>query len=169
MHKIRKLTPFLFFLLITLTTPIGVYGLGIGPPTLELDVPVDGFNKTVVYVTSDGITGNLIIGSENLPFTIRPDTFPLSPDDVNTPIEITIYGNSTIDSGQYDGKLTFIGMTGDTVAMGIKIRIEINHYKTQTGLSFMGLNQNQIIIIVGVIVVVSIILLYRNKSSKTGE
>jgi hypothetical protein len=111
--------PFLFFLLFTLTTPIRVFGLGVGPPSLEIQVPVDGFNSTVVYFTSDGLSGELIVGCENLPFKVEPEAVSMSPDDVNKPLEITIHGNSTLESGTYNGKLTFIGMTGGAVAMGL--------------------------------------------------
>lgn len=166
MLKIRKLTPFLIFFILTLNTPAGVSGLGIGPPSLEIDVPTDGFNSTVVYVTSDGLSGELIIGQENLPFTVEPEKIALDPEDVNTPVEIIIHGSKDVDPGLYEGKLTFIAMTGETVAMGIKIKIDVNLYNPKTGL--FGLAPYQLLIIV-VVVAASFILMYRNRMLKTRE
>ena len=161
--------PFLFFLLFTLTTPIRVHGLGVGPPSLELQVPVDGSNSTVVYFTSDGLSGELIVGCENLPFKVEPETVSMSPDDVNKPLEITIYGNSTLGSGTYNGKLTFIGMTGGAVAMGVKLKINVEQYDPNPRRSLLGLNQGQLVLGVGIVSVASIILIYLKKNPRDSE
>ena len=168
MHKIQKLTPFLIFFILTLNTPVGVSGLGIGPPSLEIDVPTDGFNSTVVYVTSDGLSGELVIGQEGLPFVVEPEKIVLDPEDVNTPIEIFIHGSREVDPGLYQGKLTFIAMTGETVAMGIKIKIDVNLYDPKAGFSLFGLNQVQLLSII-VVAVAALVLLIRNRSTKTSE
>lgn len=119
----------LFFLLLILAysfnaiTPAS--GLGIGPPSFDLNVPVDGLNSTTFYVTSDGLDGELIVGTENLPFKVEPSRINISADDVNKPVLLTFYGNETLEPGLYEGKVTFLAMTGDFIAVGIKIKANI--------------------------------------------
>ena len=120
--------PFLFFIiLIVSTTPLPrAEALGIGPPSFELDLHMEGSNSTTVYITSDGLIGELIVGKETLPFRIEPSTINMTSDDANMPVKITFYGNETLDPGVYEGKVTFLAMTGGFVAVGIKIRAKIN-------------------------------------------
>jgi len=103
-----------------------VEALGIGPPSFELDLQMDGSNSTTFYITSDGLEGQLIIGKENLPFRIEPSRINMTGGDVNAPVELTFYGNETLEPGVYEGKVTFLAYTGGFVAVGIKIRIKIN-------------------------------------------
>ncbi len=103
-----------------------VEALGIGPPSFEMDLQMDGSNSTMVYVTSDGLTGELIVGKETLPFRVDPPKVNMTRDDVNGPVELTFYGNETLEPGVYEGKVTFLAYTGGFVAMGIKIRVKIN-------------------------------------------
>ncbi len=123
-----KRTPFLFFIILIVSTiPLRQVGaLGIGPPSFELSLQMDGSNSTTVYITSDGLDGQLIVGKENLPFRIEPSTINMTASDVNVPVELTFYGNETLESGVYEGKVTFLAYTGGFVAMGIKIRVKIN-------------------------------------------
>ena len=123
-----KRTPFLFFIILIVSTmPLPqAEALGIGPPSFELDLQMDGSNSTTFYITSDGLIGELIVGKENLPFIIEPSTINMTSDDANMPVEITFYGNGTLEPGVYEGKVTFLAMTGGFVAVGIKIRAKIN-------------------------------------------
>ena len=100
--------------------------LGIGPPSFELDLRMDGSNSTTFYITSDGLNGQLIVGMEGLPFRVDPPRVNMSKGDVNVPVELTFYGNDTLEPGVYEGKVTFLAYTGGFVAVGIKIRVKIN-------------------------------------------
>ena len=115
--------------------------LGIGPSSFELDLQMDGSNSTTVYITSDGLIGELIVGKENLPFIIEPSTINMTSDDANMPVEITFYGNDTLAPGVYEGKVTFLAMTGGFVAVGIKIRVKINLIGEPKGFSQMSLGK----------------------------
>jgi len=97
-----------------------------GPQSFELDLHMDGLNSTKVYVTSDGLNGQLIVGKENLPFSIEPSRINISSGDVNVPVELTFYGNETLEPGVYEGKITFLAYTGGFIAYGIKIKAKIN-------------------------------------------
>ena len=123
-----KRTPFLFFIILIVSTmPLPrAEALGIGPPSFELDLQIDGSNSTTFYITSDGLNGQLIVGKENLPFRVKPSRINMTKDDANVPVKLTFYGNETLTPGVYEGKVTFLAMTGGFVAMGIKIRAKIN-------------------------------------------
>lgn len=145
-----------------------VHGFGIGPPSLEVIVPEDGYNTTKIWVTSDGINGTLVIGTDNQIFKVEPSEYPLHPDDVNMLIELKIYGNNTLKPGVYPDKLTFIGYTGESVSMGIKIKIDIEQYSTNNEFSLLGLGLYQILGLL-VIMLASIIFLKKNRENKTDE
>jgi len=72
------------------------------------------------------VTGELIIGKEDLPFRMEPSRVNMTSGDVSVPVEITFYGNETLEPGIYEGKVTFIAYSGGFVAVGIKIRAKIN-------------------------------------------
>ena len=63
--------------------------LGIGPPSFELDLQMDGSNSTTFYITSDGLNGQLIVGKENLPFRVKPAKINMTQGDVNVPVKLT--------------------------------------------------------------------------------
>ena len=122
-----KRNPFLFFIILIMLMPSPqAEALGIGPPSFEMDLQMDGSNSTTFYITSDGLSGQLIVGMEDLPFRVDPPRVNMTRDDVNAPVEITFYGNETLEPGVYEGKLTFLAYTGGFVAMGIKIKVKIN-------------------------------------------
>jgi len=123
-----KRTPFLFFIILIVSTiPLPkANALGIGPPSFEIDLQVGGSNSTTFYITSDGLEGQLIVGMENLPFRFDPPRVNMSKNDVNAPVEITFYGNETLEPGVYEGKVTLLAYTGGSIAMGIKIKAKIN-------------------------------------------
>lgn len=103
-------------------------GFAIGPAELAISVPVDGSSTSNVYITSY-IDGTLIVGKENLPFRVEPETISISADDREKRVELLIYGNPTLEEGEYKGKLTFRTDSDTNVSYGIKIRATI----TQTG------------------------------------
>ena len=122
-----KHTPVLFFIILIMLMPLTwAEALGIGPSSLELDLPLDGFNSTTFDFNSDGVTGELIIGKEDLPFRMEPSRVNMTSGDVSVPVELTFYGNETLEPGVYEGMVTFIAYTGGFVAVGIKIRAKIN-------------------------------------------
>ena len=121
-----KRTPFLFFIILIMLVPLPrAEALGIGPPSFELDLQIDGSNSTTFYITSDGLEGQLIVGMENLPFRVDPPRINMSSDDVSVPVELTFYGNETLEPGVYEGKVTLLAYTGGFVAVGIKIKAKI--------------------------------------------
>jgi hypothetical protein len=100
--------------------------LRIGPPTFELKLQMDWSNLTIVYLTSDGLKGGLIVGKENLPSEIEPPRINMTSSDVNVPVELIFYGKETTEPSVYESKVPFLVYTGGFVAVGIKIRAKIN-------------------------------------------
>ncbi len=125
---LSKQKSFLFFIiLIMLTVSLPkANALGVGPPYLEFDLLPDGSNSTTVYVTSGGLSGELIIGSEGLPFRVEPSKINMTSSDANVPVELTFYGNETLESGVYIGLVTFYADTGGFIAYRIRIWATIN-------------------------------------------
>ena len=162
-------TFFLFLFLITFSAPIiGAYGFGIGPPSVNLTVPIDGYNTTTVFLTADGVEGKLIIGTDNNAFKVEPEELPIDPTYVNHPIEIKVYGNETLKPGVYPDKLTFIAFTGDIVSMGIKVKANVHLYDPNPGFSLFGLNLYQMVGVVGVLIAASYIVFKQLKRGWDG-
>ena len=82
-------------------------GFAVGPAKLYVTVPANGSNSTYVYITSH-VDGELVVGTENLTFSIEPATIPITPTDRNRKVELTVYGNTSLATGQYVGKLTLL-------------------------------------------------------------
>ncbi|MCW4015043.1 MAG: hypothetical protein NWF06_01615 [Candidatus Bathyarchaeota archaeon] len=100
-------------------------GFAIGPAQLDVTVPANGSVTTYVYITSY-IDGELVVGTENLAFSIEPNTIQITPTDLNRKVEITVHGNASLAAAQYSGKLTFLLHAGNNVAYGVKTGININ-------------------------------------------
>lgn len=102
-----------------------VFAIGISPPTVEFDVPADG-SATVAFLVYD-FTGDLEISLEDIPLTVEPQTVHVTASEEGTPIELTFYGDESLGSQVFNGKIRFLALTGGTVAMGIKVKATVNH------------------------------------------
>ena len=100
-------------------------GLGISPGTVEFDVPADG-SATVEFMVYD-FSGDLQISLEDIPLTVEPETVQVTASEEGTPVELTFYGDPSLGSQVFSGKISFLGLTGGTVATGIKVRATVNH------------------------------------------
>lgn len=112
-------------LLLLYTAPGLAQGLGISPPTVEFDVPADG-SAVVEFLVYD-FTGDLEISLEDIPLTVEPETVHVIASGEGTPVELTFYGNESLGSQVFEGKIRFLALTGGTVATGIKVRATVNH------------------------------------------
>ncbi len=99
-------------------------GFSIGPDKLAVNVPADGDSTVNVYVTSS-VDGELIVGTENIPFRVEPGTIPISAADLQRRVELTVYGNPVVEAGEYSGKLTFRIRSDSNVSYGIKLKATI--------------------------------------------
>jgi len=99
-------------------------GFSIGPAKLVVSVPENGSSPTHVYVTSY-IDGELIVGTENMPFRVVPENVPISANDRMRMIELQVYGNPDVEAGEYSGKLTFKIRSDGNVAYGVKLEANV--------------------------------------------
>jgi len=106
-------------------TPALAAGLRISPPSVELDVPADGSSE-VEFLVYD-FTGDLGISLENIPLRVEPTTVPVTAKEEGTRVVLTFYGDESLGSKIYEGKIRFLAMTGGTVAMGIKVRATVTN------------------------------------------
>ncbi|MBA7618771.1 hypothetical protein ES703_26103 [subsurface metagenome] len=106
-------------------TPVLAAGLSISPPSVEFDVPADASSQ-VEFLVYD-FTGDLEISLEDIPLRVEPATVPVTAKEGGTKVVLTFYGDESLGSTIYEGKIRFLAMTGGTVAMGIKVRATINH------------------------------------------
>jgi len=112
-------------LMVLCAAPVLAAGLGISPPSVEFDVPADG-SAEVEFLVYD-FNGDLEISLEDIPLRVEPTTVPVTAEEEGTRVVLTFYGDESLGSKIYQGKIRFLAMTGGTVAMGIKVRATINH------------------------------------------
>ena len=105
--------------------PALAQGLGISPPSVEFDVPADGSTE-VEFLVYD-FTGNLEISLEDIPLTVEPTTVSVTAKEEGSEVVLTFYGDKSLGSQVFNGKIRFLAKTGGMVAMGIKVKATINH------------------------------------------
>lgn len=119
------LTVILAFLL---ASPVVAAGLTISPPSVEFDVPADGSTE-VEFLVYD-FTGDLEISLEDIPLRVEPTTVSVTAKEEGTTVVLTFYGDESVGSQVFTGKIRFLALTGSTVAMGIKVKATVNHIAT---------------------------------------
>lgn len=115
-------------LMVLCSTPVLAAGLAISPPTVEFDVPANGSSQ-VEFLVYD-FNGDLEISLEDIPLRVEPTTVPVTAKERGTRVVLTFYGDESLGSQIYEGKIRFLAMTGGTVAMGVKVRATVNHIAT---------------------------------------
>ena len=152
-------------------TAQGESGFAVGPAKLDVTVPENGSTHAYVYITSY-VDGELVVGTENLTFRIEPTTIPITPTDRTRKVELTIHGNTSLATGQYSGKLTLLLYTGNNVAHGVKINVNVTQEGPETAPSWLDefiqvITQNYVLIIAVAGVLVALTLgIYIGRRSK---
>jgi hypothetical protein len=159
--------------LMTLSCPLvsaAEAGFAIGPPSLKVELPADGSSKVTIFVTSE-VDGELVVGSEGIPFRVEPDRIPITNGDRYREIELTLYGDESQAEGHYTGKLTFLIYTSETVAYGVKLDAEITQINGESGFErfVKTLQASYVLIIVGVMVLVALFIWRRRKGGGKGD
>ncbi|MCD6300133.1 MAG: hypothetical protein J7L78_03055 [Dehalococcoidales bacterium] len=125
--KLKKLIGILVAVAVCLllATPVLAASLGISPSYTELEVPGNGSataNFQVHY-----FSGDLQVSLVDIPLRVEPTTIHIDQSDEPTNIQLTFYGNETLGSQTYDGYVRFLGMTGGTVAVAVRVKATVNH------------------------------------------
>lgn len=134
-------------------------GLSVGPSNLgNITLPQDGTVTANVYITTH-YDGKLIIGTENLPFTVEPAEIQVTSTDKDRKVELVFHGNESVEGGQYAGKITFLAYQGGNVAYGVKIKANVTQTTPSTVERFVkSLQANYILIIVILAVLAALVV-----------
>jgi len=122
MKKIAALATAVMLILLCATPALA---FGVSPPSIEFDVPAEGSTK-VEFAVYD-FTGDLQVSLEDIPLKVEPTTVSVAAGDEGTTVELTFYGDKSLGSKIYNGKIRLLAMTGGTVAMGIKVRATVTN------------------------------------------
>jgi hypothetical protein len=141
----------------------------VGPTSVNITTPQDGTGTVDVYITSN-FDGKLIVGTENLPFTVEPKEINVTSTDQNKKVHLSLKGNASAEQGQYSGKITFLAYSGGNVAYGVKIKANV----TQTAPEGVAkriakaLQANYILIIVcfAVLAALVVVIVVRRRTKK---
>ena len=105
--------------------PVVADGLTIGPAEVEVNVPAAG-STSIEFVVSN-FTGDLKISLEDIPLTIEPGLVHVEAKNDTSVIEVTIYGNESLNAAVFNGKILFLVQSGGSVTYGIKVIAMVNH------------------------------------------
>jgi hypothetical protein len=122
---LRKLISLLVLIPLLLAAPVLAASLGISPSHTQLEVPGNGSATADFQVYY--FTGDLQVSLVDIPLRVEPETIHVESSDEPADIQLTIYGNETLGSHTYDGYVRFLGMTGETVAVAVKVKATVNH------------------------------------------
>ena len=147
-------------ILTVLTLPYSTYAMGfaVGPTNINLTVQDDGTSSTTIYLLSDGYEGEIIVGSEGIPFSVYPEVISINKTDYQKKVDLTVYGNKSVSDGPYHGSLTFLGSTGENVMSGVKIKTVV-HQIGQEGFLDSITDDVQVNLIFILLTIVSILVL----------
>ncbi len=109
-------------------TPALAVSLGVSPPSVEFDIPADG-NTQLEFVIYN-FTGDLQISLEDIPLRVEPEIIPVVTGEEGYKVSLTFYGDESLGSQVFEGKIRFLGISGGNVAAGIKVKATINHIAT---------------------------------------
>lgn len=125
MRKFITVLAAVVVVLLLLASPVLAASLGISPSHVELEVPGGGSAMAdfKVYYFS----GDLQVSLVDIPLRVEPETLHIEPSSEPVDIELTIYGDESLGSQVYDGYIRFLGMSGETVAVAVKVRAEVTH------------------------------------------
>lgn len=111
--------------LLLLTAPVLAASLGISPSHTELEVPGNGSATADFQVYY--FSGDLQVSLVDIPLKVEPDTIHIEQSSEPVDVQITIYGDETLGSQVYDGYVRFLGLTGGTVAVAVKVKAKVTN------------------------------------------
>jgi hypothetical protein len=99
--------------------------LGVSPSHVEIEVPGDGSATADVQVHY--FSGDVQVSLVDIPLQVEPEL--LNVDALTEPedVQLTIFGDESLGSQVYDGYIRFMGLSGETVAVAVKIKATITN------------------------------------------
>lgn len=108
-----------------LGSPVLAASLGISPTHVEFEVPADG--SATANFEVHWFSGDLKVSLVDIPLSVEPQTIHIERSSEPVDIELTIYGDESLGSRIYDGYVRFLGMSGGTVAVAVKVKAKVTN------------------------------------------
>lgn len=112
-------------LALALVSPVLAASLGISPSHVEVDVPGDGSATADLKVHY--FSGDVGVSLVDIPLRVEPEKLHVDALDGPVDIQVTIYGDESLGSQVYNGYIRFLGMTGETVAVAVRIKAKVTN------------------------------------------
>jgi len=112
-------------LVLLCAAPVLAAGFSLSPAEVEFDVPADG-STTVEFLVYD-FTGDFDISLEDIPLRVEPEKVSVTASAEGTPVELTFYGDESLSSQVFKGKIVFLASSGGNIAFGVKVIATVNH------------------------------------------
>ena len=112
-------------LLLLCATPALAAGFSLSPAEVEFDVLADS-SSTVEFLVYD-FGGDLEVSLEDIPLRVEPEKVSVVASAEGTLVELTFYGDESLGSKVFKGKIVFIASSGGNVAFGVKVIATVNH------------------------------------------
>ena len=111
--------------LLSVAAPALALSLGVSPVQVELEVPGDGSTTTNVKIHY--FSGDVEISLVDIPLRIEPSTIHVDASNEPVVVELTVYGNHSLDTQVYDGYIRFIAVSGGAATGGVQVIAQITN------------------------------------------
>lgn len=112
-------------MMLATVTPVLALGIGISPSSIELEVPGGGSATTNLQVHY--FSGDVEVSLIDIPLRVEPSIINVDALSEPVPVELTIYGNHSLDTQVYDGYIRFIAVSGGAATGGVEVRAKITN------------------------------------------
>lgn len=112
-------------LALAIAAPALAVSLGISPSHVEVSVPGDGNATADLQVHY--FSGDVQVSLVDIPLRVEPDVLHVDALAEPENVQITIYGDESLGSQVYDGYIRFLGLSGETVAVAVKIKATVTN------------------------------------------
>jgi len=112
--------------MLTVSAPALAYSLGVSPPSVNIEVA--GGGSTAVTFRVHYFDGDVGIALEDIPLRVEPTVLHVESSGEPEEIVLTIFGDNSLGSQVYDGKIKFtvLSKTGGALA-GVKVRARVTN------------------------------------------
>ena len=106
-------------------TPALAISLGVSPSHVELEVPAGG--SATADMQLHYFKGDVEVSLVDIPLRVAPTIIHVDAIAEPEDVQITIYGDTSLGSQIYNGYIRFLGISGETVAVAVKIKATVTN------------------------------------------
>jgi len=111
--------------MLLLATPVLAASLGISPSQVKVSVPSNGSTEANFKVHY--FSGDLEVSLVDIPLEVKPERIHVEASDEPKDITLTIYGDESLGPQVYNGYIRFLGLSGETVAVAVKVKAQVTN------------------------------------------